>query len=41
MRTNEKVATRRRQMRSAFNDFEAKGLRHILIVSWTEKGQTR
>ena len=36
-RTNEKVGSRRRQMRSAFSAFEAKRLRHILIVSWTDK----
>ena len=35
-RTNEKVGSRRRQRRSAFSAFEAKWLRHILIVSWTE-----
>ena len=40
-RTNEKVGSRRSQRRSALSAFEAKGLTHILIVSWTEKGQTK
>jgi len=40
-RTNEKVGSRWSQRRSAFSAFEAKGQTHILIASWTKKGQTK